>query len=98
MRAFELIRDMPMLERGAIFVFDEKNLSKLGSPGSGCLILAWDSGNCQKGWCGATFVLPGQCAKDPTWFVEVENPRVKSARVELRYYVNITRHSYSRTE
>lgn len=100
MRAFELIRDIPMLKRGSVFVYDEHNESGLGSPARGCLILAWNNGNCagigDALWCGATYILPGQCAKDESWFIEIDNPQVDSQRgLGPQYYVTIARHYYS---
>jgi hypothetical protein len=95
MRAFELIRDIPMLSRGSVFVYDEHNQSRLGSPGCGCLILAWEAGMCQSNWCGATYILPGQCARDETWFVEVDNPQIETVRgLGPKYHVSITKHTY----
>ncbi len=101
MRAFELIRDIPMLRRGSVFVYDEKNESGLGSPGSGCLMLAWNAGQCGgvdgELWCGGAYVLPGQCHRDETWFAEVPNPQIEtSAGLGPQYYVTITKHVFSR--
>lgn len=37
----------------------------IGNPGSGALVYCWTpDGNCQEsGWCGGTFIIPGQYAK-----------------------------------
>jgi len=35
----------------------------------GVMILSWgDEGDCQDGWCGETYIMPGQLAKDTDWF------------------------------
>lgn len=70
--AYELLRDMPSLPRGVVFIHD-KNDSEKGSPVLGCLKLAWVEGNCQADWCGHTYVLPGQLAEDRDWFRPVKN-------------------------
>lgn len=98
MKAFVLLRRMPGLEQGAVFVHDAKNESNLGSPRHGCLILAWDAGGCQGSWCGATFVLPGQLAKDDSWFEEVDNPNVENVGhrpPSPRYYITIKKRTYT---
>ena len=94
MRAFKLLRGMPGLEEGAVFVYDQHNESGLGSPALGCLILAWDNGSCQQRWCGGTFILPGQLHKDETWFREIQNPEIKASVTAIgrkaKYEITIT--------
>lgn len=93
MRAFKLLRGMPGLEEGAVFVYDQDNESGLGSPAAGCLILAWDNGNCQQRWCAGTFILPGQLHKDELQFREIQNP---DASIKAkRFYVDITVKTFS---
>jgi hypothetical protein len=72
MKAYRLIKDIPGLEAGAVFVHD-KHDSKKGSIGAGCLKLAWDDHNCQQSWCAETHILPGQLASDTEWFVRIKN-------------------------
>lgn len=107
MRAFKLLKNMTGLNKGLVFVYDQANESLLGSPAFGCLILAWDNGDCQNnydkngnwegGWCGGTFILPGQLAKDSKWFEEIENPAVAfSSKGQARphqYYIKISKHT-----
>lgn len=94
MRAFKLLREMPDLGEGAVFVYDQHNESGLGSPALGCLILAWDNGNCQQNrWCGGTFILPGQLHQDQRWFKEILNP--EAAIKPKRYYVDINVKTFS---
>ncbi|PFF51841.1 MULTISPECIES: hypothetical protein [Bacillus cereus group] len=59
--------DLPV---GTVFVHD-KDDSIAGSPGEGCLKLAWtDNGNCQKGvsYCAETFILHAKVRKNLEWF------------------------------
>ena len=96
-----IIRDIPMLKRGSVFVYDERNESQLGSPACGCLILAWNNGQCagvdDALWCGGTYILPGQCARDKSWFTEIENPQVSSHRgLGPKYHITIVQHIFSR--
>jgi len=72
MKAYKLLKEMPGLNAGAVFVHDESDQEK-GSIGHGCLKLAWKAGGTQDGWCGETHVLPGQLAKNREWFTEIEN-------------------------
>ena len=74
MKAYRLLRDMPQLDAGAVFVHDKKDRVN-GSIALGCLKLAWDNGNCQSGWCGVTYILPGQLADDREWFVKIKNKK-----------------------
>lgn len=95
MRAFRLKKDLPLLNKGVVFVYDRENKSRLGSVGAGCMILAWDSGQCQygdgpnNGWCGATFILPGQVHTDTEFFEEIENPPSGASKSKHRYYITI---------
>ncbi|MED0951254.1 hypothetical protein P4T70_24700 [Bacillus mobilis] len=59
--------DLPV---GTVFVHD-KDDSIAGSPGAGCLKLAWtDNGNCQKGvsYSGETFILHAKVRTNLEWF------------------------------
>lgn len=75
-RAFRLLRDMPCLPAGVVFVRDETV-----HPWS--LYLAWEKDGCQKimkgtPWAGGAFRLPGAGGILTTpafqeWFEEIEN-------------------------
>lgn len=82
MDAYKLLKPIPGLGAGAVFVHDKEDSNK-GSIGEGCLKLAWDNGNCQQGWCAETHVFPGQLAKDREWFAPINNEPQKP---KLRYY------------
>lgn len=85
---YKLKKNMPGLPVGVIFEHRkyDKNHPDRGNVGCGCMILAWVDGNCQPNkhthpflegtnyhsWCGETFVLPGQLAKDEEWFESIE--------------------------
>jgi hypothetical protein len=83
MKAYILLKQIPGLDSGAVFIHDEKD-DVNGSSAYGCLKLAWDRGNCQQGWCGGTFIFPGQLANDRNWFKEIENP--EPPKPKTRYY------------
>jgi hypothetical protein len=78
MDAYILLKDMPRLDAGTVFVHDKDDHEK-GSIGCGCLKNAWDNGNCQHGksgqnaWCAGTHILPGQLAEDRDWFEPFDN-------------------------
>ena len=85
MKAYKLLKDMPQLKAGAIFMHDKKDWEN-GSTSYGCLKLAWCWGSTtpQSGWCGETYILPGQLAKDREWFKKIKN---KNHRFYLGYGV-----------
>ena len=90
---------MPGLPDGVVFVHDHQNLSGNGNPGCGCMILAWDDGNCQGGWCGETYFLPGQLAEDVTWFLPVLNPIVPYLNTKReRYHVSFLKAKLKKKE
>ena len=69
-----LKKDLPNLKKGVIFEhrdYDHKHPDR-GSVGCGVMILAWINGNCQEGWCGETYVFPGQLSTNREWFEPVE--------------------------
>jgi enamine deaminase RidA (YjgF/YER057c/UK114 family) len=74
-KRYRLKREMPELPAGVIFEhrdYDPKFPDR-GNRGCGCMILAWGpNGNCQAGWCGETFIMPGQLADDRDWFEPVD--------------------------
>jgi hypothetical protein len=74
MKAYRLLKDIPGLNAGAVFLHDKKDHIK-GSMGCGCLKLAWADGNCQQGWCAETHIFPGQLAEDEEWFARVKNKK-----------------------
>jgi hypothetical protein len=79
MKAYKLLKDIPGLPAGTIFLHDKKDRVK-GSISAGCLKNAWDFGNCQgRGhwWCASTHVFPGQLADDREWFKPIKNIKVK---------------------
>lgn len=67
---YRLKKDLPQLKAGVIFEHREYDNSypDRGNPGCGVMILGWLNGNCQGGWCGETYILPGQLAKSREWF------------------------------
>lgn len=74
MKAYRLLKNIPGLKAGVVFLHDKKDRVK-GSVGCGCLKLAWDNGNCQDGWCAETHVFPGQLAEDREWFIPIVNKK-----------------------
>jgi hypothetical protein len=75
--AYRLRKPIPGLPAGVVFLHDP-NDSLRGSIALGCLKLAWKKGNCQRiaselGWCGSTFVFPGQLTQDDEWFEKIDN-------------------------
>lgn len=70
--AYKLLKDIPGLPAGTIFLYDEDDNNK-GSIGAGCLKNAWFKNNCQAGWCAETHVFPGQLIKDEEWFEKIIN-------------------------
>ena len=83
MNAYKLVKDIPGLKAGTIFLHD-KNDNIKGSIGCGCLKNAWVNGNCQGGWCAETHVFPGQLIDDPEWFKSIKNK--KNQKLELSNY------------
>jgi len=76
-KKYRLKREIPGLPAGAIFEhreYDHKHPDR-GNLGHGCMILGWINGNCQAGWCGETFVFPGQLAADREWFEPLETTK-----------------------
>lgn len=70
--AYELLKDMPGLKAGAVFIHDKED-SESGSPAHGCFKLAWEEGMCQQYWCGHTFILPGQMVSESNWFRKIRH-------------------------
>jgi len=67
---YRLKKDLPNLNAGVIFEhreYDSKHPDR-GNMGCGVMILGWLNGSTQGGWCGDTFVLPGQLAENKEWF------------------------------
>jgi hypothetical protein len=82
MRKYRLLKDLPGLEKGAIFehrAYDQEHPDR-GNMGFGCLILSWIDHDCQQGWCGETFIFPGQVAKKKDWFERIENKVARKNR------------------
>ena len=71
--AYKLLKDLPGLPRGTVFIWDAKDAVK-GSAGYGCLKNAWDHGNCQANWVAGTHVFPGQEHRNTDWFEPISNP------------------------
>ena len=67
MKAYRLLKDIPGLSAGAVFLHDTQDKYK-GSIGCGCLKLAWVNHDCQQGWCAETHIFPCQLADDKEWF------------------------------
>lgn len=70
-KRFVLIKNMPGLKAGAIFVHMKYSNARpdVGNVGCGALVLAWSpEGNCQQNWCGGAFILPGQMFNEEEWF------------------------------
>lgn len=67
---YKLKKDLPQLKAGAIFEHRDydKNYPDRGNIGCGVMILGWLNGSTQHGWCGETFIIPGQLAEDREWF------------------------------
>ena len=75
MKKYRLLKDLPNLKAGAIFEhrpYDRKHHDR-GNIGCGCLILGWLDGNCQQGWCGNTYMFPGQLIRNEEWFKEIKD-------------------------
>ena len=91
---YKLKKSMPGLPKGTIFEhrdYDRKYPDR-GNYGCGVMILIWLNGNCQHGWAGETFILPGQLADDKKWFEPIiDNETVISSSliqiVDLMKYV-----------
>lgn len=84
---YKLKKDLPNLKAGVIFEhrpYDNSHPDR-GNPGYGCLILEWLNGNCQGGWCGETYVFPGQLANNTEWFepIEVTQKELLLQEIEL---------------
>ena len=65
---------MPNLRAGVIFEhreYDPKYPDR-GRPADGVMILGWLDGMCQDSWCGETYIMPGQLAKNREWFEPIE--------------------------
>jgi hypothetical protein len=69
MKRYILQKDMPGINKGAVFVHDEEDCI-YGSIIEGCLKLAWDNGMCQQNYVGGAFVLHASVRKDLDWFKE----------------------------
>jgi len=71
---YKLLKDLPTLKAGAIFEHREYDMQHpdRGNFGCGVMILGWINGMCQEGWCGETFIFPGQLASDSEWFEKIE--------------------------
>jgi len=89
MKAYKLLKDMPGLDAGAVFVHDKKDY-ETGSVSHGSLKLAWDNGNCQffsdYGWCANAHILPGKLADSKKWFEKIKNEKVKRNGRKTRRY------------
>lgn len=72
MKAYKLLKAMPGLDAGTVFLHDDEDQHK-GSVGHGCLKNAWRAGSTQSGYCAETHILPGQMASDKEWFLETDN-------------------------
>lgn len=89
---YVLLKDMPGFEAGTIFQHRDHDRDRdLGSPMSGYLTNIWIEGNCQEsrkhiGWCGETFILPGQLKDDDEWFRPVK--LIGHEEKPARYYVD----------
>ena len=83
MKAYKLLKDVPGLEAGAVFLHDKKDSVK-GSIGYGCLKLAWDSGACQMNWCAETYIFPGQLIDDKEWFVKIKNKKRYTLSIKFK--------------
>ena len=72
---YRLKKDLPELKAGAIFEHRkyDSNHPDRGNYGTGCLILGWINGDCQQGWCGETYVFPGQLANNKDWFEKINS-------------------------
>jgi len=71
-KAYRLLKDIPGLQAGAVFIHDKSDHYR-GNIGYGCLKLAWHLHNCQQDWCAETHVFPGQLANDKEWFKPIKN-------------------------
>ncbi len=67
---YKLKKDLPNLNKGVYFchIKYDNIREEVGNIGSGALVLAWVNGNCQDGWCGQTYIFPGQLAENKEWF------------------------------
>ena len=72
MKAYKTQQAAFGLPKGTIFVHVPYNSEQpdLGNIGCGALVLAWNNGDCQAGWAGGAFCLPGQLADDNAFFRE----------------------------
>ena len=71
---YRLKKNLPNLKAGVIFEhreYDPKYPDR-GNPGEGVMILGWLNGMCQDSWCGETYIMPGQLAKNRKWFEPIE--------------------------
>ncbi len=90
MKAYKLLKDIPGLPAGTVFLHDKKDHVR-GNISHGCLKNAWNYGNCQGNayighWCANTHVFPGQLAYDRKWFKPVTNIKVKRYGKKTRWY------------
>lgn len=71
---YRLKKDLPNLPAGVIFEHRQydKAHPDWGNHGCGAMILAWINGNCQAGWCGETYIMPGQLAENKEWFERID--------------------------
>lgn len=70
---YKLIKDLPGLKSGVVFEHRsyDCNFPDRGNPACGVMILGWLDGDCQGGWCGETYIMPGQLSKDSSWFERI---------------------------
>ncbi len=80
MKAYKLLKDIPGVDAGAVFIHDKKDSNK-GNVGHGCLKLAWKNGSCQGNnrnyWVAETHIFPGQLIRDEEWFIKIEDKKKK---------------------
>lgn len=102
MPIYELMRDIPLVNAGALFYYDENDKVK-GSVGAGCLKLAWSiDGNCQNTLCADTIIFHANARRDPSWFKRVylksnnsyiESPIIYNGETLYRRILNRSQHS-----
>ena len=89
MKAYKLLKDIPGMDAGAVFLHDEHDHKK-GSVGCGCLKNAWNAGDTQGNkehqWVAGTHVFPGQLADDREWFKPIKNKKVEFQGRKVKRY------------
>ncbi len=87
MKAYKLLKDIPGLPAGTVFIHDKHDTMR-GNVACGCLKNAWNDGNTQgneeQHWCASTHVFPGQLADDRRWFAPMRNAKIKRFGREKR--------------